>query len=127
MSSSDVSGDRAAVRVKKRVTQGGARPFGWYCELVHIKSGVVINSNFFTDSPLTGSQTGKPDCLYEWRATPVFASPPAKRITDTALAEELAEAQCDEGEVVWKYLSNDDKSQWIAAAKRAKELLTGGA
>lgn len=47
-------------------------------------------------------------------------------ISDDALAEEMANAQCDEGEESWRYLGRDDRAQWIAAAKRAKELLKGG-
>lgn len=45
------------------------KPFGWYCELVHIESGEVVNSNFFRDGPITGA--GKVGGT-EWRATPLF-------------------------------------------------------
>jgi hypothetical protein len=65
--------DGAFVEVASGVTEEQARrPFGWYCELVHVKSGEVVNANFFRDGPITGA--GKVRGT-KWRVTPVYLSP----------------------------------------------------
>ena len=46
------------------------RSYGWHCELVHDKSGEVVNENFFRDAPIEGSCRLKG---YTWRATALYA------------------------------------------------------
>jgi len=68
-------GWHALVSTKDQVLVGAevlilpARPYGWHCKLVHIKSGEVINTLFFTDSPLEGPDKTKG---FIWKATPVY-------------------------------------------------------
>lgn len=42
------------------------RPFGWYCELVHDKSGEVIRDTFTREGPLSGPDRVR---VFTWKAT----------------------------------------------------------
>lgn len=71
-----LSGPRAKANAERIVACLNAfegRPFGWYCELVHVKSGEVVNTLFTTHSPLEGPQTGNAGDKFAWRSIPVSA------------------------------------------------------
>lgn len=65
----DSGGDgNLALDIQAALETEGAAPFGWYCELVHERSGEVIRDTFCKDAPLEGPSNVKG---FVWRATPV--------------------------------------------------------
>lgn len=46
-----------------------AKPFGYYCELVHVKSGEVIRDVFVREAPLKGADGLRG---YRWRSIPLY-------------------------------------------------------
>jgi len=52
-----------------------------------------------------------------------LVSPAPEKITDEALAEAMADAECENNEALWKFLSASERRTWIAAAQAAKKLL----
>lgn len=88
------------------------------------------DQGFILDRTIHGNdyqdlRTQGPWDAYQAAYADLLAEPAAPQAepSDTALAQEMANARDDQGEDTWKYLNRDDRAMWEAAALRAKELL----